>query len=630
MSYSVDEARCRSLEHSSRLEWVLTNGIGGYAMGTVSGINTRRYHGHLIAASSAPIGRKLLLASLEASVQAEGLPVWLSTNQYPGAIFPQGYLYLESFEVGKSALWTYRVGKVRIEKRLTVHQGANACTIEFKNLSETGVLLDLRPLVAHRSHHGNFKEAPSYPEGLEFPKGKTVVSHGGVRLTLNHPGAQRLPVQGWYYRFEHEREFERGLDPREDLYCPCELKYELLAGESAVLVANEGTAKVEPQRGGELGQAASLKSQLIEAAEKFLVTSNRRSSLIAGYPWFTDWGRDTMIALPGICLQTGRIPEARQILLDFAQQMRQGLIPNRFVEEGEQPEYNTVDATLWFANAVHKTLEAEWDEAFASRMLDVLEDAFDWHVVGTLYGIRVDPEDGLLMQGEPGIQLTWMDVKIDGWVVTPRHGKPVEINGLWINMLRIIEKLSARLGREDKVYREAALKAEASFEAKFWCASRGHYFDTIDPDDASLRPNQVIAMSLPFGPATGEHALQALAVVERELLTPFGLRTLGPEEPGYSGRFKGPLRELDAAYHQGTVWPWLLGPYVSAVVRLRGDRSHAKRVLKAAKSMLSEYGLGGIAECYDGDMPQKPGGCPWQAWSAGEILRAWCEEAEGD
>lgn len=630
MRYTVSEAQCRNLEQSSALEWLLPNGIGGYAMGTVSGIETRRYHGHLVAATHAPAERTLLLKSIEASIQGEGAPAWISTNQYPGAIFPEGYRYLESFELNESATWTYRIHNVRIEKRLTMHPKTNACTIEYRNISESPLLLTLRPLVAHRSYHGNFRESPSYPEHLAFPKGKTVLGQGGVNLVLSHPSAQRLPVHGWYYRFEHVREFERGLDGREDLYCPCELRFELLGGESAILTAAEGhTARpysvpVTEKEAGNLG------AMLRDAATKFLVEGGGRTSIIAGYPWFTDWGRDTMIALPGVCLVTGKVTEAKKILRSYAAQMHRGLIPNRFVEEGEEPEYNTVDATLWFANAVYQTLQAKWDAKFAAEMADALESSYACHLEGTLFGIRVDPDDGLLTQGEPGVQLTWMDAKIDDWVVTPRHGKPIEVNGLWVNMLRILEWLAGRLKRETTVYTEAAERAEASFQRKFWCASRGHYFDTVDPFDASLRPNQVIAMALPFGPAVGEQAVEALRVVERELLTPVGLRTLGPAEPGYRGRFKGPLRELDSAYHQGTVWPWLLGPYVSALVRLTGNRKEAKTVLRHVKDLLSECGLGGISECYDGDTPQRAGGCPFQAWSAAEILRAWTQDVGGD
>lgn len=628
MVYCLDAASCRNFDVSSSREWLLANGHGGYATGTVSGANTRRYHGHLVAATTPPTGRMVLLANIDAFVQAEGGPIGISTNQYPGALNPEGYLYLESFKAGRSVEWVWRLpGGLGVRKTLSLV--GTATTVRYTNIGEKAILLTLRPLVSHRPHHGDFDARPEYPSDVGFPKNATIVTEGGIRLHLSHPGAQRIPVQGWYYRFEHQREQERGLRARDDLYCPCELKWELLPGEEAVLVASLGkTAK--PLIEVEDPDDHRLRPALEDACAKFLVRSERRACLMAGYPWFADWGRDTMIALPGACLVPGRFADARAILRDYAGQRDQGLIPNRFVEEGGAPEYNTVDATLWFANAVYKTLLADWDDAFAAEMGETLADVFRWHMGGTHYGISVDPSDGLLRQGAPGVQLTWMDAKVGDWVVTPRHGKPVEVNGLWINALRVMEWLANRTGNDALAYLEAAELAESNFERKFWKESIGHYLDTADPDDASLRPNQVIAMALPFGPAKGANALRALRVVERELLTPYGLRTLGPRETGYRGRYEGPMSERDAAYHQGTVWPWLLGPYATALVRLANDKPEARRVLRAAREMLSEQGLGGIAEVYDGDSPHRPSGCPWQAWSAAEILRAWVEDAGGD
>lgn len=633
MQYTLDEQQCKNLEVSSRREWLLPNGIGGYAMGTPCGINTRRYHGHLIAATTPPTGRMALLASLEAFIHAGGNPIGLSANQYAGAIYPEGYGYLTSFSVGETALWRFRAGGMDVEKELAVHKGLNAVSIYFRNTGRSPFALTLRPLVEHRDHHANFHEAHDYPQSLGFASNSTVIEHSGVALHLFHPGAERIPVQGWYYRFEHAREIERGLDPRDDLFCPCELQYELGPGEEIALVASTGGEAQPLPHGEEVEGDRALSALLRDAASKFHISTAQRSSLIAGYPWFTDWGRDTMVALPGLCLHTGKVETARRILTDYAGQMYQGLIPNRFVEQGETPDYNTVDATLWFANAIYKTLVAEWEPKFAKVMLEHLVEVFDWHQKGTLFGIRVDPTDGLLTQGEAGAQLTWMDAKVGDWVVTPRHGKPVEINGLWINALRCMEWIADKApksGAKKEVFGKAAEKAEASFEPKFWHEVRGHYLDTADPADASLRPNQLIPMALPFRALDPDHAVRALGVISRELLTPAGIRTLGPDEPGYKGRYKGPLPELDAAYHQGTAWPWLLGPYATAVVRYLKDTREAKRVLRAAKTMMTEYGLGGVAEVYDGDEPQSPGGCPWQAWSVAEILRAWVEDVGGD
>jgi predicted glycogen debranching enzyme len=634
MRYSLDEQKCGNLEVSTRREWVLTNGAGAYAMGTASGINTRRYHGHLVAAVTPPTGRMVLLAAIDAFVQTGANPMGISANQYPGAVHPEGFHYLRSFTVDKAATWRYRASGAEIVKKLAIHPDRNAVTITYENAGTGPVTLTLRPLVCHRDHHGNFYESPQYPDSLEFLPEETLVVAGDVGLHLAHGDGERVPVQGWYYRFEHAREAERGLADREDLFCPCELRYRLRPGEKAVLVASTEPG-VQPMTVDEESERdLRLTSMLRDAAERFFVRTRNRATIIAGYPWFTDWGRDTMISLPGLCLHTGHVAEARQILADYATQIYRGLIPNRFVEVGERPDYNTVDATLWFANAIYKTLQQEWDEPFARTMLAALEDVYKWHRDGTLFGIHVDSADGLLTQGEPGVQLTWMDAKVGDWVVTPRHGKPVEINGLWINALRILEWLAGRLPdvakNSPEVYRADAERAEASFEQRFWHEGRGHFLDTIDPTDASLRPNQLIAMAVPFSPVSEARARRALGVIARELVTPNGVRTLGPNEPGYRGTFIGPLTELDAAYHQGTAWPWLLGSYVTALVRFTGDRQEGKRVLRNARTMLEEYGLGGIAEVYDGDEPQHPGGCPWQAWSVAEILRAWIEDVGGD
>ncbi|MBS1708272.1 MAG: glycogen debranching enzyme family protein [Armatimonadetes bacterium] len=625
MAYTVPADVCRDFSRSSALEWMLPNGRGGYAMGTVSGAATRRYHGHLVAAVAPPAQRMVLLVNIEAYVTHKGESVGISTNQYVGAVHPLGYQRLTQFSVGDSVVWEWDIEGQGIRKTLTTHRDAEACTITYENLGADPVQLTLRPLVCHKFYHDNFRVADFYPEFLVFPDDRTLLSHQGVVLSLEHPGAERTPATGWYYRFEHIREHERGLDGIDDLFCPCELRYVLAAGEKVSLVAatQEGVA---PEDAAPESKSDSLRDKLEQSAGLFLVKTEQRSSIIAGYPWFTDWGRDTMIALPGICLATGRYAMARDILASYASQMRQGLIPNRFVEQGETPEYNTVDATLWFANAIYLTLKADWDEAFAGLSLGWLRDILKWHLAGTRYGIAVDPADGLVTQGEPGVQLTWMDAKVKDWVVTPRHGKPVEINGLWINFLRASQWVAERLAQDGSAFVEAAQSAEANFEAKFWHEGRGHYLDTVDPADASLRPNQVLALALEFTACDPEHAKRALAKCREKLLVPVGLRTLAPDEAGYQGRFEGPMAQRDAAYHQGTAWPWLLGSYATATVKWTGDKEHARQALARVEPMLKEYGLGGIAEVYDGDAPHRPGGCPWQAWSTGELLRAIAQD----
>jgi glycogen debranching enzyme len=627
MLYTLNEADCKSLDISTRREWILTNGLGGYASGTASGINTRRYHGLLVAATQPPAGREVLLAAIDAFIGHGPDKFGISSNQYPGAIFPEGFLYLRSFTFNNSATWIYEAKGLKAQRTIHMFRGANAIRIDYQNIGDKTFDLTLRPLVCHKPYHTNFRERPGYPAHIQFLPGMTAIENDGIPLVIRHEGATREPVQGWYYRFEHAREAERGLDSRDDLYCPCEFDYELDPGQTISLFAALGDFTPPIGEPTATDDSSDLLEALKAAARNFIVETPRRASIIAGYPWFTDWGRDTMVSLPGICLHTGRVDLARRILSDFGKQTFQGLIPNRFVEDGETPDYNTVDGTLWYANAIYKTLETEWDEAFAREMLAVLKQVYVWHKAGTLYGIKVDPGDGLLTQGERGVQLTWMDAKVGDWVVTPRHGKPVEVNGLWINMLRILEWLCGQLDEDASEYVAAAERAEQWFELKFFHEQRGHYVDTVDPLDVTLRPNQVIAMALPFGPAKGEKAKRALEIVQRELLTPNGLRTLGPQEMNYHGRFEGPLPQLDAAYHQGTAWPWLLGQYATAAVKINGDHAAARAALDGALKMLSDYGLGGIAEVYDGDAPQRPNGCPWQAWSVGELLRSMIEDA---
>lgn len=629
MRYQLDETTLRDDRQGSLLEWMLPTGTGGYAMGTAMTTNTRRYHGHLVVARPAPVNRIVLLSAIEAFVTIESESYGLSSNQYVGTIHPEGYKHLKSFQVGNFVEWEWEIRGHRIAKRLITHTGQDAVTISYINRSDSAVSLLLRPLACHKGYHENFRVQDFYPEFIVFPDDRTLITHKGLTLYLDHPGAARTPATGWYYRFERRREAERGLDPIEDLFCPCELRYLLAPGEEITLVASADDNTL-PTAFPDAPAPATLADALRRSAVDFLVQVPERTTILAGYPWFADWGRDTMIALPGVCLHTGHVEAAREILRSYAARMHQGLLPNRFVEDGEQPEYNTVDATLWFANAIYKTLVREWDAQFAREALDWLAESMEWHQKGTLYGIKVDPADGLLRQGVPGTQLTWMDAKVGDWVVTPRHGKPIEINGLWINFLRVGEWIAKRLDQDATAFIEAAELAESNFERKFWHPVQGHYLDTADPNDASLRPNQLIAMGLPFSPLSGKNAEAALRKCVDKLLTRHGVRTLGPDEPGYTGRYVGPLAERDAAYHQGTAWPWLLGPLVTAWVRLTGDKDRAREILTDAMVWLSEYGFGGIAEVYDGDEPQFPGGCPWQAWSVAEVLRAWVEDCDGD
>lgn len=623
MAYRLTQEQCRDFDYSSRCEWLLTNGIGGYAMGTASGANTRRYHGLLVAAIKPPTSRMVLLAGIEAYASVGTLSYGLSTNQYVGAVHPTGYTILESFMVDSHAEWIWQAGTSRIRLRVALTEGENAVSLEYSNLGTVPIQLTLRPLVEHKFYHDNFRFMDFYPDQVSFPDGKTVLTHQGVTLTLVHEGADRSPTTGWYYRFEHQRESERGLDPLDDEFCPCELRYHLDPGQSILLGATSSEEFKTTSFTDASEQTPSIEDDLARSSRLFLVSGGGRETILAGYPWFTDWGRDTMISIPGICLANGKLAAAKNILRGYASQMHQGLIPNRFVDRGETPEYNTVDATLWFANACHLSLQEEEDKEFEAEVTAWLGDVIEWHVKGTQFGIGVDSKDGLLTQGEPGIQLTWMDAKVGDWVVTPRHGKPVEINGLWINLLNIYLALIAKAGKSRPDLSELLKKATASFEQKFWREIDGFYLDTVDPDDVSLRPNQLIAMSLPYTPCHAEHAARALGEIRAQLLTPAGLRTLSPSDPAYHGRFEGPLSDRDAAYHQGTAWPWLIGSYIAASLRFVGNADHCREALNFVADRLMDCGLGGIAEVYDGDEPQYAGGCPWQAWSVAETLRAY-------
>ncbi len=361
---------------------------------------------------------------------------------------------------------------------------------------------------------------------------------------------------------------------------------------------------------------------LKEAVGKFVVTAAGETDLVIGYPTTPLSGREAMIAVPGVFAASGRTAEARAVLRRWAGLMKKGLIPNRPDLKGPEA-FDSVDVTLWFANALYETLVAEWDQEFAKEAAGWLDKVISSHRKGTHHGIRIDPEDGLLTQGEAGLQLTWMDVRLRDWLVTPRHGKPIEVNGLWVNALRIAAWIDEKLGRKPSKCAAMADRAAESMESKFWRPSLGYYLDTADPDDGSLRPNQVVAIGLPFAPLCGENAQTALWAVEDQLLTPFGLRTLSQDSSSYRGRYLAPMDEPDGALHQGCAWPWLLGPYIGALLKLGGDVQKAKALLDRCEQWMESYGMGGIAQFYDGDDPYREGGSPWHAWSAGEVLRAW-------
>ncbi len=646
---------CGDLSQALEREWLETNGIGGFSSSTIAGLNTRRYHGLLTAATHPPVGRMVLLSKLEETLALGGQRFDLSANQYPGVVHPQGYRYLKQFRLDPFPVFTYEVEGIEIEKSVFMVQGENTTVVEYAVRSKrplAGARLEIRPLIAFRDYHSTTHANGSLNRSVDSQPGLAAVRpyEGVPTLYFAHDAAQLDASGDWFYGFEYAVERERGLDFQEDLYSPLVLRFDLGARAGATVIASTeprsaGDATLyrqgEIERRNKMIAAApaedELVRQLVAAADQYIVKRGEGWTLIAGYPWFSDWGRDTMIALPGLTLVTGRTDVARGILLEFARHVDQGMLPNRFPDAGEMPEYNTVDATLWFFEAIRAYVARTGDAAFVKdHLYSVLADIIEWHLRGTRYGIRVD-EDGLLASGVPGVQLTWMDVKIGDWVVTPRHGKPVEIQALWYNALCIMEDLARQFGDATEAQRYAGMAAQASesFNRLFWNESAGCLYDVVNGDarDASIRPNQVLAASLPYTMLPAEKAKRMLEVVEHELLTPVGLRSLSPQDLQYRPLYEGDPFSRDSAYHQGTVWPWLMGPFLTAYVKANGatakSRKQAMTWLEGFRRHVEEGGLGQISEIFDADSPHRPRGCSAQAWSVAELLRALVDDVLG-
>lgn len=650
MEIRFDRAICGDLQQALRREWLETNGLGGFAGSTIVGLNTRRYHGLLVAATKPPVGRFVLLSKLEETLVVDGSRFELSANQYPGAVHPDGQRYLREFRLDPFPVFTYEAGGVELIKSLFMVHGENSTVIRYRVNAPAGstrsLRLELRPLIAFRDYHSTTHENSSLNPHITTETGSAMIQPYGdlPPLWLAHNG-EVLPGGCWYRNFEYQVERERGLDFVEDLYNPMVLTFGVGTQDAIVIASTErreaGKAleyeTQERHRRAEITQESrsdGFVSSLTAAADQFIVARGEQKTVIAGYHWFADWGRDTMIALPGLTLATGRFNVARSILLEFAQHVDHGMLPNRFPDAGEQPEYNTVDATLWFIEAIRKYLESTGDfELVRANVYPVLSDIMQWHFRGTRHGIRMD-SDGLLACGEPGVQLTWMDAKIGDWVVTPRHGKPVEIQALWHNALVFMRDISARFGHaaDSQRYAASAAMARTSFADKFWNAERNCLFDVVNGTerDPSIRPNQIFAVSLPHPLLADEKAYAIVDVVQRELLTPYGLRTLDRGNPQYRGVYGGDPHSRDSAYHQGTVWPWLMGPFLTAYLKVKKHSpaalEQANRWLTAFKQHIREEGLGQISEVFSGDPPHQPGGCVAQAWSVAELLRAVTDE----
>lgn len=510
------------------------------------------------------------------------------------------------------------------------------------------MLFEVRPLVACRDYHSLGHENGAFNKELQVDNNLATISpyQDAPPIRFAHDADEVHPSGYWYRDFEYMRERERGFDFTEDLFNPFVLEFD--AGRRSTFgvivstvtpdinhieelknqeIARRAKVAEKPPPDGEFVQTLSI------AADQFIARRGQHKTIIAGYHWFSDWGRDTMIALPGLALTTGRADVACSILLEFARHVDRGMVPNRFPDAGEEPEYNTVDASLWFFEAVRALYSHTNDDTFVRKNLyDVLADIIDWHVRGTRYNIHVD-EDGLLASGADGVQLTWMDAKVGDWVITPRRGKPVEIQALWYNALRIMENLAARFADIERQKRcgDLAARAHASFGAMFWNESLGCLYDVVDGElrDASIRPNQIFAVSLPHTMLSREKAQRVIQRVKGDLLTPYGLRSLARSDPQYRGRYEGDAIHRDAAYHQGTVWAWLIGPFITAYLKAFGRTQAVQReaasFLSQFREHLTEAGLGQVSEIFDGDPPHEPRGCIAQAWSVAEVLRATLE-----
>ena len=652
---------CGDLAAGLRREWLVTNGLGGYASSTVTGINTRRYHGLLVAALTPPVERTVLVGGLIEWATYDGQRYPLSTHEYSGGtIDPQGYRYMQSFDMqGTLPVWTYAFGDALVERRLWMVYGSNTTYVMYTLVRGTLELdLEITPLVIYRSFHA-LTSGQGWQIGVETkPMGAVIHAYDQARPFQLLADTGRFEQQGyWFWNFYYREEAARGMDSRSDLYVPGTFTVTLRRGtpftlamttdsqiavNGLVSLASEQERQVQLLRRANADTAQPVVQQLTLAADQFIVqrqsptdakdTSDMQQgkTVIAGYHWFNDWGRDTMISLPGLTLTTGRSEEAAMILRTFARFVVDGMLPNNFPDSsGAVPGYNTVDATLWYVLAVNAYYTVTNDASLVDDLLPVLRQIVDDHIRGTRYHIGVDAADGLLHAGEPGVQLTWMDAKIGDWVVTPRIGKPVEINALWYNTLRILSLfLQERDNDAAKHYQTLADKARASFHSRFLLPGQSHLADVIDGpngDDLTMRPNQIFAISLPFPLLEGAEAEMVVNAVGRTLLTTYGLRSLSSDNPAYRGDYIGDQRRRDSGYHQGPVWPWLMGAYVEAHYRVYHDAQAALALLQPFQYHLSDAGLGSVSEILEGDAPHLPRGAIAQAWSVAEVLRVWRE-----
>jgi predicted glycogen debranching enzyme len=649
-------------------EWIVTNGLGGYASGTIAGLNTRRFHGWLIAALPAPLGRMMMLNQVEETLRIEDRAYRLTADNLSQATNTDTVSpFLESFRLENGLpVFTYAADEFVLEKRVCMAHLQNTTYISYQLVKGETAELELRPGIDIRPHEG-LLAGPNH-EDYRF----TAVAGGYELAFAGEQVALRLEWLGdgtsfrlaleQFNELRYRIEQSRGYDWKGNLWSPGCFSVNLTQSRTASLVAStedwehvnalapHEAFAAEAERRRRLLRTApeearfGIAAELVLAADQFVITPVGRKrdtvqahsigdevrTVIAGYHWFTDWGRDTMISLEGLTLSTGRTLEAQYILRSFAKYLRDGLIPNMFPEGKISGLYHTADASLWFFHAADRYIQATDDSETLEVLLPKFLNIIEHHKKGTDFGIGVDPTDGLLRQGAPGYQLTWMDAKVDDWVVTPRRGKAVEINALWYNALCVTARWLEIEGEKDRASQISAMASgvRASFNSRFWSAELGYCYDVVDQEgggnDASLRPNQVLSISLPHAVLAEDKWKSVLTIVRKELVTPVGLRSLAPSDPNYKARYDGDLRARDAAYHQGTVWAWLIGPFFDAWLRAYpGDLETARSLLAGFNGEMSEAGIGTISEIFDAEAPFNPRGCIAQAWSVAEVLR--CE-----
>jgi predicted glycogen debranching enzyme len=642
-------------------EWLVTNGIGGYASTSLLGIATRRYHG-LFVPDLPGRGRTLLIPRLYETVEWGARTVLLSGAEYAdGRIEHDGVVYLKDIRrEWQTPVWTFDLGGSVLEKRILAPHGQNTVYVQYRCVAGS-VRLHLRPYVTYRMHDAGLGEGHADEFALTIRNGRCEIPLPQDAQSLKlcvRPGkavfvAADVISEGVSYRVDRDR----GSEYIQDLFSPGYFTADLSEGQQTALIASVepwdmldfdcvDILQAEQQRLEKLVSLApalqldNFAEQLELAADQFIVRPGARpeeqalaqasgteaKTIIAGYHWFGDWGRDTMISLEGLTLCTGRSQETRAILRTFARYVQDGLLPNLFPEGSRQALYHTADATLWYFHALDRYLSLTEDRDTLMQLYPTMKEVIHHHRQGTRFNIGVDSKDGLLHAGAPGYQLTWMDAKVDDWVVTPRRGKPVEIQALWYNALRLMAGWAGQLGESPDPWREMAEQAEASFHERYWFADGGYLYDVVDAqdgDDRSLRPNQIFSLSLRFPILRAERWRAVVDVVSLKLLTPFGLRTLSPDHPDYKATYAGDLRARDAAYHQGTVWPWLIGHYIDARLKVYHDKAEARGLLRAFAAHLHDAGIGTISEIFDAEPPFRPRGCIAQAWSVAEVLRAY-------